>query len=69
MQSDIALAVGDGARRMTYAELADIRRTSVPSAMRLVRGKNWATAKLVMMALSASSSLCPQPATASSGAP
>jgi hypothetical protein len=41
MQSDIALAVGDGARRMTYAELADSRRTSVPSAMRLVRVKNW----------------------------
>src|SRR5215469_6021509 len=41
MASDISLAVGDGARRMTYAELADIRRTSVPSAMRLVRRKNW----------------------------
>ena len=39
---DISLAVGDGARRMTYAELADIRRISVASAMRLVRRKNWA---------------------------
>ena len=41
MASDISLAVGDGARRMTYAELADIRRISVASAMRLVRRKNW----------------------------
>jgi hypothetical protein len=41
VSSDISLAVGDGSRRMTYAELADIRRTSVPSAMRLVRRKNW----------------------------
>jgi hypothetical protein len=41
MASDITLAVGDGARRMTYAELANIRRISVPSAMRLVRRKNW----------------------------
>jgi hypothetical protein len=41
MASDITLAVGDGARRMTYAELADIRRISVLSAMRLVRRKNW----------------------------
>jgi hypothetical protein len=41
MASDISLAVGDGARRMTYAELADIRRISVLSAMRLVRRKNW----------------------------
>jgi hypothetical protein len=41
MASDISLAVGDGARRMTYAEIADIRRTSIPSAMRLVRRKHW----------------------------
>ena len=41
MASDITLLVGDGARRMTYAEIADIRRTSVPSAMRLVCRKNW----------------------------
>jgi hypothetical protein len=41
MASDITLAVGDGARRLTYAELADIRRISVLSAMRLVRRKNW----------------------------
>ena len=41
MPSDISLAVGDGARRMTYAELADIRRISMASAMRLVRRKNW----------------------------
>jgi len=28
MASDISLAVGDGARRMTYAELAAVRGTS-----------------------------------------
>ena len=41
MASDISLAVGDGARRMTYQELADIRRISVSSAERLVRRKGW----------------------------
>jgi hypothetical protein len=40
MASDITLAVGDGSRRMTYAELADIRRISVKSAERLVR-RRW----------------------------
>ena len=42
MASDnISLAVGDGARRMTYAELADMRRISVASAERLVRRRRW----------------------------
>ena len=41
MASDISLAVGDGARRMTYAELAESRRISVSSAERLVRRKHW----------------------------
>jgi hypothetical protein len=41
MASDITLAVGDGARRMTYAELAAVRGISVLSAERLVRRKNW----------------------------
>jgi hypothetical protein len=36
MASDISLAVGDGARRMTYAELATVRGISLPSACRLV---------------------------------
>src|SRR5262249_55957671 len=35
------LAVGDGARRMTYAELAAVRGISRLSAQRLVRRKNW----------------------------
>jgi hypothetical protein len=39
--SDITLAVGDGARRMTYAQLADMRRISAASAERLVRRKGW----------------------------
>src|SRR6516164_652502 len=39
--SDITLAVGDGARRMTYAELAAVRGTSQASAQRLVRRKHW----------------------------
>jgi hypothetical protein len=42
MANDISLAVGDGTRRMTYAEIADIRRISLASAMRLVRRKKWA---------------------------
>lgn len=41
MASDISLAVGDGARRMTYAELADVRGISALSAERLVRRKHW----------------------------
>jgi hypothetical protein len=40
--SDITLAVGDGARRMTYAELAQARSISLPSARRLVRRHAWA---------------------------
>jgi hypothetical protein len=39
--SDISLAVGDGARRMTYAELATVRGISATSAERLVRRKHW----------------------------
>jgi hypothetical protein len=38
---DLALAVGDGARRMTYAELAAVRGISALSAERLVRRKRW----------------------------
>jgi hypothetical protein len=41
MTSDITLAVGDGARRMTYAELAAVRGISALSAERLVRRKHW----------------------------
>ena len=37
IMSDISLAVGDGARRMTYAELAAVRGISALSAERLVR--------------------------------
>jgi hypothetical protein len=37
---DFSLAVGDGARRMTYAELADVRGISGASAERLVR-RRW----------------------------
>ena len=39
--SDITLTVGDGARRMTYAELAAVRGTSQASAERLVRRRGW----------------------------
>jgi hypothetical protein len=39
--SDITLAVGDGARRMTYAELAAVRGISALSAERLVRRRHW----------------------------
>jgi hypothetical protein len=42
MASDISLAVGDGARRMTYAELADVRGISAASAERLVHRRRWA---------------------------
>lgn len=41
MANDISLAVGDGSRRMTYAELADVRGISVTSAERLVRRRRW----------------------------
>ena len=41
MASDISLAVGNGARRMTYAELAAIRWISALSAERLVRRHKW----------------------------
>jgi hypothetical protein len=41
MASDITLAVGDGARRMTYAELAAVRGISALSAERLARRKRW----------------------------
>jgi hypothetical protein len=41
MASDITLAVGDGARRMTYAELADVRGISPASAKRLTQRHHW----------------------------
>jgi hypothetical protein len=41
MASDITLLVGDGARRMTYAELAAVRGISALSAERLVRRRRW----------------------------
>jgi hypothetical protein len=41
MAKDISLAVGDGARRMTYAELADVRGISLSSARRLVLRHHW----------------------------
>ena len=41
MALDITLAVGDGARRMTYAELANVRGISLPSARRLVLRHRW----------------------------
>jgi len=41
MASDIGLAVGDGARRMTYGELAEAREISLPSARRLVLRHRW----------------------------
>ena len=41
MASDISLAVGDGSRRMTYAELGQIRGISSASAERLVRRHKW----------------------------
>ena len=39
--SDISLAVGDGARRMTYAELAAVRGISPASAKRLTQRHRW----------------------------
>ena len=41
MASDISLAVGDGARRMTYAELAAMRGISKHAAETLVRWRKW----------------------------
>ena len=41
MTSDIALAVGDGTRRMTYAELAAARGISVAAARRLTQRHRW----------------------------
>jgi hypothetical protein len=41
MANDISLAVGGGARRMTYAEIATVRGISVPSARRLVLRHRW----------------------------
>jgi hypothetical protein len=38
---DISLAVRDGARRLSYAELADVRKISRESAERLVRRRGW----------------------------
>jgi hypothetical protein len=38
---DLSLAVGNGARRMTYAELAQARGISLASARRLVRRHGW----------------------------
>ena len=39
--SDISLAVGDGTRRMTYAELAAVRGISKHAAETLVRRRKW----------------------------
>lgn len=39
--SDISLAVGDGGRRMSYAELAQARSISLASARRLARRHHW----------------------------
>lgn len=41
MASDITLAVGDGSRRMTYAQLADARGVSVLAARQLTRRHRW----------------------------
>jgi hypothetical protein len=41
MASDITLAVGDGSRRMTYAELAQARGISLASARRPARRHHW----------------------------
>ena len=42
MSDNISLAVGDGTRRMTYAELAQARGISLASARRLARRHAWA---------------------------
>jgi len=39
--SDITLAVSNGARRMTYAELAAVRGISPASAKRLTQRHRW----------------------------
>lgn len=41
MANEFSLAVGDGTRRMTYAELAQAKGISVASARRLVRRHGW----------------------------
>src|SRR3954453_394497 len=41
MSDKFTRAVGDGSRRMTYAELAQARAISLASARRLVRRHNW----------------------------
>jgi hypothetical protein len=41
MANEVSLAVGDGTRRMTYAELAQAKGISVASARRLVRRHGW----------------------------
>jgi hypothetical protein len=41
MASDISLAAGDGARRKTYAELAQAREISLALARRLARRHHW----------------------------
>jgi hypothetical protein len=41
MPYHLNLAVGDGARRLTYAELAVVRGISLPSARRLVLRHHW----------------------------
>jgi hypothetical protein len=38
---DLSLAIDGGTRRMTYAELADVRGISAASAERLVRRRKW----------------------------
>ena len=39
--TNLTLAVGDGTRRMTYAELAQARQISLASARRLARRHHW----------------------------
>ena len=39
--SEISLAIGDGARRMTYAELAQARGISLAAARRLTLRHRW----------------------------
>lgn len=41
MSNEFSLAVGDGTRRMTYAELAQAKGISLASARRLVRRHGW----------------------------
>jgi hypothetical protein len=44
MASDISLAIADGARRMTHAELAQAGGISLASARRLARRHHFASA-------------------------